>query len=87
MGDKKKILVVDDEEQNVKLLSSLLKAEGYETEAASNGREAVEKVKLSPPDLVLMDIMMPDMDGYEACSLIKNDPESVNIPVVIVTAL
>ncbi|MBI5633599.1 MAG: response regulator [Nitrospirae bacterium] len=87
MGDKKKILVVDDEEQNVKLLSSLLRAEGYETETASNGREAVEKVKTGAPDLVLLDIMMPDMDGYEACSLIKNDAESSNIPVVIVTAL
>lgn len=87
MGDRKKILVVDDEEQNVKLLSSLLRAEGYETETASNGREAVQKVKVVSPDLVLLDIMMPDMDGYEACSLIKNDPESANIPVVIVTAL
>ncbi|MBI5846573.1 MAG: response regulator [Nitrospirae bacterium] len=87
MGDKKKILVVDDEEQNVKLLSSLLRAEGYEAETASNGREAVEKVKALFPDLVLLDIMMPDMDGYEACSLIKNDAETANIPVVIVTAL
>jgi len=87
MGDKKKILIVDDEEQNVRLLSSLLKAEGYVTDTASNGLEAVEKVKTAPPDLVLMDIMMPDMDGYEACSLIKSDAESTNIPVVIVTAL
>jgi putative two-component system response regulator len=87
MGDRKKILVVDDEEQNVKLLSSLLTAEGYETVTASNGREAVEKVKTVFPDLVLMDIMMPDMDGYEACSIIKNDSELLHIPVVIVTAL
>jgi putative two-component system response regulator len=87
MSDRKKILIVDDEEQNVKLLSSLLRAEGYETETASNGREAVEKVKAVSPDLVLLDIMMPDMDGYEACSLIKNNPESANVPVVIVTAL
>lgn len=87
MGDKKKILVVDDEEQNVRLLVSLLRAEGYDTDTASNGREAVEKVKAVSPDLVLMDIMMPDMDGYEACSLIKKDAESTNIPVVIVTAL
>jgi putative two-component system response regulator len=84
---KKKILVVDDEEQNVKLLVSLLKVEGYDTDTAVNGREAVEKVKHAPPDLVLIDIMMPDMDGYEACSIIKNDPGSMNIPVIIVTAL
>jgi putative two-component system response regulator len=87
MRDKKKILVVDDEEQNIKLLSSLLRAEGYDTDTAMNGREAVDKVKASLPDLVLLDIMMPDMDGYEACSLIKNDALSANIPVVIVTAL
>jgi putative two-component system response regulator len=87
MRDKKKILVVDDEEQNIKLFSSLLRAEGYETDTATNGREAVEKVRASSPDLVLLDIMMPDMDGYEACSLIKSDAASANIPVVIVTAL
>ena len=87
MADKMKILVVDDEEPNVKLLGSLLRVEGYEIETASNGREAVEKVKAVSPDLVLMDIMMPEMDGYEACSLIKNDAESAHIPVVIVTAL
>ena len=87
MRDKKKILVVDDEEQNIKLFSSLLRAEGYETDTAMNGREAVDKVKASSPDLVLLDIMMPDMDGYEACSLIRSDAASANIPVVIVTAL
>jgi len=87
VGGKNKILVVDDEEQNVKLLSSLLTAEGYETVTASNGREAVEKVKAFFPDLVLMDIMMPEMDGYEACSIIKSDAELLHIPVVIVTAL
>lgn len=86
MGDKKKILVVDDEEQNVKLLSSLLKAEGYETEAASNGREAVEKVKLSPPDLVLMDIMMPDMDGYQAIRRIRDMDAFGDLPIVALTA-
>ncbi len=87
MQDKKKILVVDDEEQNIKLLSSLLRVEGYETDTAMNGREAVEKVKASPPDLILLDIMMPDMDGYEACGIIKSDAASAHIPVVIVTAL
>lgn len=87
MSNSKKILVVDDEEHNVRLLCSLLKAEGYQTVTAHNGREAVERVKDSSPDLVLLDIMMPDMDGYEACQLIKSDPESANTPVIIVTAL
>jgi putative two-component system response regulator len=83
---KKKILVVDDEEQNRKLLSSLLKSEGYDVETAVNGREAVKKSKSSMPDLILLDIMMPDMDGYKACDLIKSDPDTLNIPVVMVTA-
>lgn len=82
-----KILVVDDEEPNVKLLSSVLKALGYETETAFNGVEAIKKTKAFQPDLVLLDIMMPEMDGYEACDLLKSDPETANIPVVIVTAL
>jgi putative two-component system response regulator len=84
---KKKILVVDDEEQNRKLLSSLLKSEGYDVETAVNGSEAVKKSKSSMPDLILLDIMMPDMDGYKACDLIKSDPDTLNIPVVMVTAL
>ncbi len=87
MSPAKKILVVDDEEQNVKLLCSLLEAVGFATEGAANGREALEKVKRSAPDLVLLDIMMPEMDGFETCDAIKSDADTANIPVVIVTAL
>ena len=82
-----KILIVDDEEPNRKLLASLVKALGYETETAMNGVEAIRKMKSFMPDLVLLDIMMPDMDGYEVCDHLKSDPETANIPVVIVTAL
>ena len=85
MSDK--ILIVDDEEPNRKLLSSLVKALGYETETAMNGVEAIRKMKSFMPDLVLLDIMMPDMDGYEVCHYLKSDPETANIPVVIITAL
>jgi putative two-component system response regulator len=82
-----KILIVDDEEPNRKLLTSLLGVLGYATETALNGIEAIRMTKSFMPDLVILDIMMPDMDGYEACHLIKSDPETTNIPVVIVTAL
>ena len=82
-----KILIVDDEEPNRKLLTSLLGVLGYATETALNGIEAIKLTKSFMPDLVILDIMMPDMDGYEACHLIKSDPETTNIPVVIVTAL
>lgn len=82
-----KILVVDDEENNLKLLSHWLISLGYDIELASNGQEGVQKCTSSRPDLVILDIMMPVMDGYEACRLIKADPETKNIPVVLVTAL
>lgn len=85
MSDK--ILIVDDEESNIMLLESLVKALGYETETAMNGVEAIRKTKSFMPDLVLLDIMMPEMDGYEVCDQLKSDPETTNIPVVIVTAL
>jgi signal transduction histidine kinase len=65
----------------------LLKTLGYETEIAMNGVEAIRKTKSFMPDLVLLDIMMPEMDGYEVCDYLKSDPETANIPVVIVTGL
>jgi len=85
MSDK--ILIVDDEESNREILTSLLKTLGYETEIAMNGVEAIRKTKSFMPDLVLLDIMMPEMDGYEVCDYLKSDPETANIPVVIVTGL
>ena len=82
-----KILLVDDEENNLKLLSHWMIALGYDIELASNGQEAVRKCAGARPDLILLDIMMPVMNGYEACKLIKADPETKNIPVILVTAL
>src|SRR6266540_510764 len=82
-----KILIVDDEEPNLNLLINWLVSLQYEVEAAVNGREAVEKSRSYCPDLIIMDIMMPVMDGYEACRLIKANLATVNIPVIMVTAL
>lgn len=84
---KQKILVVDDEETNLKLLTKWLGPLGYDIELAFNGKEAVQKSKDFGPDLIILDIMMPVMDGHEACSLIKADPETKNIPIIMVTAL
>lgn len=83
----KRILVVDDDELNVKLLSALLSSKGYVVTTAFNGREAVEKVYESHPDLILLDIMMPEMDGYEVTSKLKADPSTEGIPIILVTAL
>jgi putative two-component system response regulator len=82
-----KILLVDDEEPNLKILINYLAPEGYDVETACNGEEAVRKSKDYRPDLIVLDIMMPVMDGYEACGLIKSDPATENIPVIIATAL
>lgn len=82
-----KILLVDDEDTNLRLLTQWLIPLGYNIELASNGEEAVQKVRDSRPDLIILDIMMPVMDGYEVCKRLKQDPETKNIPIIMVTAL
>ena len=84
---KQKILIVDDEPMNLKVISFILENYGYSYETATNGREALEKTKSFSPDLIFLDIMMPQMDGYEACKILKDDPLTSHIPVVMVTAL
>ncbi len=82
-----KILIVDDEEANLNLLINWLVSQRYDIEVAVNGQEAVKKSKSYSPDLVILDIMMPVMDGYEVCRLIKADPVTANTPIIMVTAL
>jgi len=82
-----RILVVDDILPNVKLLEAKLTSEYYEVITATNGEDALVKVKEHKPDLILLDVMMPGMDGFEVCSRIKSDHDVAHIPVVMVTAL
>lgn len=82
-----RILVVDDNPLNVKLLAAKLAHDYYIVSTATNGREALEKIGLEKPDLVLLDAMMPELDGFETCRKIKSDTASAHIPVVMVTAL
>ena len=82
-----KILVVDDTPQNVKLLADLLAVKGYAVTTAASGREALGKLAAERPDLVLLDVMMPEMSGYEVCRAIREDPATAMLPVVMVTAL
>jgi class 3 adenylate cyclase len=82
-----KILVVDDTPNNVKLLVDVLSARGYEVVTATDGDEALERVKDSKPDLVLLDVMMPRLNGYDTCRAIRADPATGILPVVMVTAL
>jgi len=84
---RSKILIVDDEPFNVDYLEQELEDLGYETVSAGNGKEAVDKVASEPPDLVLLDVMMPVMDGFTACRILKGSEETRLIPIVIMTAL
>jgi len=80
-----KILIVDDVQVNIILLTELLKHD-YEIIKAYDGNQAVEKAKSDLPDLILLDIMMPELDGYDACKLLKSDPQTKNIPIMFITA-
>lgn len=83
--NKEKILLVDDESSVLDFLSYNLKKEGYEVRVASNGVKALEKTKIFRPDLIIVDIMMPEMDGIELCGLLREDPLN-NMIIVFLTA-
>jgi adenylate cyclase len=87
MKEPFRILVVDDQPMSRKLLTDLLTAHDYAVTEASGGREALAQIRDKPPDLVLLDVLMPDMDGYEVCNAIRDDPTGRVLPVVMVTAL
>ena len=80
------ILIVDDELINRKLLDVLLKHEGYQTQCAASGEEALLMIEQRAPDLILLDVMMPDLDGYEVARILKAHPASLNIPIIMVSA-
>ncbi len=84
---KKRILVVDDEPDLVAMVKKNLEKAGYQVEVAYNGVEALEKVKANPPDAIVLDVMMPEKDGYEVCSELKNDEQYEDIPIVLLTAV
>jgi adenylate cyclase len=87
MKEPARILVVDDTPVNVKLLADLAAAKGYRVITASSGAEALKIISDSPPDLVLLDVVMPGMSGYDVCRAIRRDPTTAMLPVVLVTAL
>lgn len=86
-NSRARVLIVDDEERNVKLLAALLQAEGYTTLSVGNGRDALALAAAEQPDLILLDIMMPDMDGFETVARLKADPRTQPVPVIMITAL
>ena len=81
-----KILVVDDDPDLVEICSIVLEAEGYSVDAACNGREAVNKLASDKADVMLLDVMMPVMDGLSVCKMVKRDPRTKDMPVIIMSA-
>lgn len=87
MNDSPHILIVDDREDSRKILQTILNKEGYNLTFASCGHEAIEKISIAKPDLILLDVLMPDMNGFEVCKHIRSTPSLADIPVIIVTGL
>jgi class 3 adenylate cyclase/CheY-like chemotaxis protein len=86
MSDRGRVLVADDLPQNVRLLEAILCPLGYSVATASSGAEALAKIAASPPDIVLLDVVMPDIDGYEVCRRLRADPATSFLPVIMITA-
>jgi class 3 adenylate cyclase len=87
MNEQAKVLVVDDTPANVKLLADLLAIKGYAVATARSGEEALAQVAAERPDLILLDVMMPGMSGYDVCRQLRGDPETALLPIVLVTSL
>jgi two-component system, OmpR family, response regulator VicR len=86
MSYRARVLCIDDESGVIELISLILKAQNVQVEGANSGREGLESIRKNPPDAVLLDIMMPEMDGWEVYRLIKEDETLKKVPVIIVTA-
>ncbi|MDJ0722794.1 MAG: response regulator [Desulfobacterales bacterium] len=85
--DKKRVLVVDDEPDFALLVQGNLQKEGFDVDVAYNGMEGLEKIKQNPPDAVVLDVMMPEMDGYEVCAQMKKDERFADIAILMLTAV
>lgn len=84
--DQRRILIVEDEESLLKLESILLSTRGYKVTGVSDGLAALREIEQNRPDLILLDIMMPGIDGFEVCRRVKENPDTRSIPVVMLTA-
>ncbi len=85
MLKKKRVLIVEDEESLLKLETILLTVKGFEVSGASTGKMAIDKIGEEDFDLVLLDIMLPDFDGFEVCRLIRNNPRTATVPIIMLT--
>ena len=83
----KKILLVDDDFDFLAATKTMVESSGYTTETAENAEECLEKAQKGKPDLIVLDVMMPGMDGWEACEILINTPETRDIPIIMLTAV
>src|SRR4028118_353821 len=84
---KESILIVDDTPANLQLLAQMLSEQGYKVRMAQDGTMALMSIQSSPPDLILLDIMMPQLNGYEVCSKLKASTQTKDIPIIFISAL
>ncbi|MEG2941937.1 MAG: response regulator [Thermomonas sp.] len=82
-----RILVVDDQHDLAGIMADMLSDAGYATRTADNGRDALANIQADPPDLLLLDVHMPGMDGYEVAAMLKADPSTATIPIIMVSAM
>lgn len=87
MNPQKRVLVVDDEPDFAAIVQGNLEKEGFLVEIAYNGEEGLEKVRSHPPDAIVLDVMMPEKDGYEVCRELKGDDQTRDIPIILLTAV
>lgn len=87
MNEKKRILIVDDEPDFVSIVKKNLEKAGFDVEVAYDGVEGIEKVTANPPDAIVLDVMMPEKDGYKVCSELKADEKYNDIPILLLTAV
>lgn len=87
MDDKKRILIVDDEIEMVEMETVRLRASGYEVAASHDGLHGLQQVQYWQPHLIILDIMLPKLDGYQVCKALKKDPKTAHIPIILVSAM
>lgn len=87
MSEKKKILLVDDDPDFVEAVRVIVESGGYQVKVAYDGKEGLEAVEEEKPDLIVLDVMMPVMNGHEACARLKGNKETANIPIILLTAV
>ncbi len=87
MAEKKKVLLVDDDPDFVEAVRVIVESGGYDVRVAYDGKEGLEAVAEEKPDLIVLDVMMPVMNGHEACASLKGNPETADIPIILLTAV